>query len=138
MESLNAYEVLGVEPTCTQEDIKTAYKKRILECHPDKLSGLSNSNSDNEEFLRVQRAWKLLSSTEERQKYDNAVLGTAVISRDTHSITEFTRVKGADGGDLFILSCRCGDRYEISEEDLADGYNTVQCNGCSLYLSITD
>ncbi len=33
--------------------------------------------------------------------------------------------------------CRCGDYYEITQEDIAAGYNTVQCNGCSLYVTLS-
>ena len=33
----NFYEILGCSPTASQEELKQAYQKLILVCHPDKL-----------------------------------------------------------------------------------------------------
>lgn len=43
----------------TQEDIKRAYKQRVLECHPDKSKG------SNEGFIRVKQAYEFLSTADD-------------------------------------------------------------------------
>jgi hypothetical protein len=39
-EKLSAYEILGLSPSATAAEIKTAYRKRIKECHPDHFAGM--------------------------------------------------------------------------------------------------
>lgn len=35
------YEILGVSPSASKKEVKAAYRKVILECHPDRTAGLS-------------------------------------------------------------------------------------------------
>ena len=39
VEDLEYYELLGVPPTASLKEIKTAYRNRIKQCHPDKFVG---------------------------------------------------------------------------------------------------
>jgi hypothetical protein len=39
VEDLEYYQILGVRPTATMAEIKSAYRSRIKLCHPDKLAG---------------------------------------------------------------------------------------------------
>ena len=43
---------------------------------------------------------------------------------------------GADTEYMYRRQCRCGDSYDISSEELRQGFNTVQCGGCSLYITV--
>ena len=36
----SCYQILDIEPTATSEDIKSAYKRKISQYHPDKVSSL--------------------------------------------------------------------------------------------------
>lgn len=61
------YDVLGVEKTCPQEEIKKSYRKLALRYHPDK-------NPDNpdtvEKFKEINHAHSVLSDTVKRNIYD--------------------------------------------------------------------
>lgn len=39
-EKLSAYEILGLSPSASLIEIKTAYRKRVKECHPDLFAGM--------------------------------------------------------------------------------------------------
>jgi len=39
-EKLSAYEILGLSPSASAAEIKTAYRKRVKECHPDLFAGM--------------------------------------------------------------------------------------------------
>jgi molecular chaperone DnaJ len=61
------YEVLGVERSCTLEDLKKAYRKLALEYHPDR----NPANKEAEDrFKEVNEAYSVLSDPQRRQQYD--------------------------------------------------------------------
>lgn len=60
------YEILGVEKSCTEEDVKKAYRKLSLKVHPDK----NKAPGAEEAFKAVSRAFQCLSNGESRKKYD--------------------------------------------------------------------
>lgn len=65
----NHYEVLGLEPHATAEEIRRAYRKLSLKFHPDK-----NPNDDYfaAMFRQVNEAYSMLSDSEKRRLYDEA------------------------------------------------------------------
>ena len=58
------YNTLGVNKNASDRDIKTAYKKKAMEHHPDK-------GGDQEESKRIQGAYEVLSDPDKRAQYDN-------------------------------------------------------------------
>ena len=67
IKDLDLYLLLGVETDAAEKDIKKAYRKKALKCHPDK-------NPDNpkaaEEFHRLSDAYEVLSDEAARKAYD--------------------------------------------------------------------
>jgi DnaJ domain/Protein of unknown function (DUF1232) len=55
----SAHEILGVSSNATLEEIHTAYKEKIKQYHPDKVSHLGEefSHLANEKFLEIQKAY---------------------------------------------------------------------------------
>ncbi len=61
------YQMLGVGPNATLEEIKSAYRQLALKYHPDRNPG---DKVAEEEFKRVSEAYQVLSDPEKRQIYD--------------------------------------------------------------------
>lgn len=60
------YEVLGVSKDATEAEIKSAFRKKAKEFHPD----LNKSPDAPEKFKEAQEAYACLSDKENRAKYD--------------------------------------------------------------------
>jgi DnaJ family protein A protein 2 len=60
------YDLLGVQPTASADEIRRSYKKLALKYHPDK-----NKEPDaQEKFKAVSVAYEVLSDEEKRKRYD--------------------------------------------------------------------
>uniref|UniRef100_A0A914Y4M1 J domain-containing protein n=1 Tax=Panagrolaimus superbus TaxID=310955 RepID=A0A914Y4M1_9BILA len=64
------YELLGVPPTATQNEIKKAYRQKALKLHPDKNVDVRNKEELNEKLGQINRAYKILSDPTKRKIYD--------------------------------------------------------------------
>ena len=62
------YELLGVERSATDEEIKKAYRRKALELHPDRNYG--DVDRTTALFAEVQSAYEVLSDAHERAWYD--------------------------------------------------------------------
>ncbi|RQG97731.1 molecular chaperone DnaJ [Natrarchaeobius chitinivorans] len=60
------YDVLGVSPDASTEEIKQAYRTKATEYHPD----VSDDPDAEEKFKKIQKAKKVLTDEEKRQAYD--------------------------------------------------------------------
>ncbi|MWV39685.1 molecular chaperone DnaJ [Natrialba sp. INN-245] len=60
------YDVLGVSPDASAEEIKQAYREKATEYHPD----VSDDPDAEEKFKKIQKAKQVLTDEEKRQAYD--------------------------------------------------------------------
>jgi molecular chaperone DnaJ len=137
------YEVLGVERTATDQEIKSAYRKLALKHHPDRNPG---NKEAEEKFKEAAEAYAVLADAQKRQMYDrfgHAAVGGASSPGaggfDPSVFVGFEDILGGLGdifgfGDFFGGGRRRGGpqrgadlRYdlEISFEEAARGSETT-------------
>ena len=130
------YEVLGVSRNATEQEIKSAYRKKALEHHPDRNP--EHREPAEEKFKEASQAYSILSDPQKRARYDQfgqaGVGGVGTGGFDPSIFTEFEDIFGDffGIGDLFGMGSRGGRarssrgadlRYdlEISFEEAAFG-----------------
>jgi curved DNA-binding protein CbpA len=64
------WKALGLERDADKSEIRTAYKKLVLRCHPDKVQDPTLKALKADEFQKVQQAWELLNDDAEKAKYE--------------------------------------------------------------------
>lgn len=67
MSKRDFYEVLGVTRSCTETDLKVAFRKAAMECHPDRHPGDKTAEI---RFKEVNEAYQILSDGQKRAAYD--------------------------------------------------------------------
>lgn len=81
----NHYELLGVSPDCSADELRAAYRRLARERHPD----LTGARSGNSAMAEINEAWRVLSDAARRRDYD-----ATVVRRDS---TNASRHAGAPG-----------------------------------------
>ncbi|HEV2176423.1 MAG TPA: molecular chaperone DnaJ [Terriglobia bacterium] len=63
------YEVLGVERGCSEQDLKSAYRRLALEHHPDRNP--DSKDDSTERFKEITEAYGVLADPQKRAAYDH-------------------------------------------------------------------
>lgn len=54
----------------SDDDIKRAYRRKVLKHHPDKKAATSGNSNDDNFFKCIQKAWEILSDEKKRRQWD--------------------------------------------------------------------
>ncbi|WOK98128.1 hypothetical protein Cni_G06838 [Canna indica] len=135
-DSKSLYEILGVERTASQQEIKKAYYKLALRLHPDKNPG---DEEAKEKFQLLQKVISILGNEEKRAVYDetgyagdDALVGDAADNLQEYFRTMYKRVTEADIEE-FEASYRGSDS---EKKDLKDLYVKFKGNMNRLFCSM--
>ncbi|KAI0969096.1 DnaJ domain-containing protein [Xylaria arbuscula] len=100
------YDLLGVDRTATDDEIKKAYRKKALELHPDR--NFSDVDNATRKFAEVQAAYEVLSDPQERAWYDSH--SDAILRGDDpaadDAAPEYRNVRLMTTDEIFVLMGR--------------------------------
>src|SRR5947209_235330 len=82
MATQTPYEVLGVKPNATADEIRKAYRKLAKQFHPDLNPGKPAAEA---RFKAVSAAYDLLSDPEKRARYDRGEIDESGVERPPRS-----------------------------------------------------
>ncbi|ELQ75859.1 Molecular chaperone (DnaJ superfamily) [Trachipleistophora hominis] len=84
------YKTLNISRTATQSEIKKAYQKHILRCHPDRVKGGPEAKKKAEEqFKKIQSAYEILSDEQKRKEYDTFGRVGSQGAQGVHDFSQF-------------------------------------------------
>ncbi|GJQ75958.1 hypothetical protein Trydic_g18013 [Trypoxylus dichotomus] len=121
------YSILGLTPTCTDDDIKRYYKKQAVLVHPDKNKQLGAE----EAFKILVHAFDMIGEPERRAAYDKE---SAHVEQAWTELTELLaqfqqKVEAASK----TIRCRyCGSGHKRIKIDRPN-YAARNCNTCKIY-----
>lgn len=64
------YKALGIPRDASEATIRSAYKKLMLQCHPDKVHEDGDKEEKKRQYELVREAYELLSDARRRRRYD--------------------------------------------------------------------
>jgi DnaJ homolog subfamily A member 2 len=139
MPSFRLYDVLGVPKSCSQDELKKAYKRLAMQHHPDK-------GGDPDKFKEISSAYDTLGDEAKRREYDtfgdDGPQGMPGPGMNPFDIFEHMFAGGHFGGGAARGMPRKGKNIEkpikISLRDAYTGVkkkfeitNTMMCEACS-------
>ncbi|KAG2683405.1 hypothetical protein I3760_10G029900 [Carya illinoinensis] len=130
------YEVLGVEKTASQQEIKKAYYKLALRLHPDKNPG---DEEAKEKFQQLQKVISILGDEEKRALYDQTgcVDDADLAGEVVQNLHEFFRTMYKKVTEADIEEFEANYRGSDSEKkDLINLYEECKGNMNRLFCSM--
>lgn len=130
------YEVLGVERTASQQEIKKAYYKLALRLHPDKNPG---DEEAKEKFQQLQKVMSILGDEEKRAVYDQTgcIDDADLAGEVVQNLHEFFRTMYKKVTEADIQEFEANYRGSESEKkDLIDLFKKFKGNMNRLFCSM--
>ena len=92
----NLYNILGVAPNASNDDIKKRYRSLAMRFHPDR-----NSEEGAEaRFNAIQQAYEVLTDTKRRSEYDQQMNDRIVLDAEGEAMELWRSVFKFNGAEL--------------------------------------
>lgn len=121
----NLYRILNCSETASFQELKKSYQSLALQYHPDKSQ---QGQACSEKFVRINRAWKVLSDARLREQYDarwrERCFVQAYPVQDSVDFVEFEKLE----------TCSTG-ASELQFRELQESRNSGKCkpvSGCEV------
>lgn len=110
------YQILGISPFTSKQEIKKAYREMSLKWHPDRNPGV-----DVTEIMQdINEAYSILSDDESRSRYDN-------------EYKRFTQQKEYHQTNLNTTKTKSWNyEYDVKDENLKENINTARAKAKDL------
>ncbi|KAF8486672.1 hypothetical protein F5888DRAFT_883319 [Russula emetica] len=133
------YSLLHITRSASPSTIKAAYHRALLRAHPDKIRQRADDSSQLADVGLLHDAFVTLSSATLRSAYDAQDMGNRRTDPRPSQVVSLERfecsdLEGPDGRAIstcWTFPCRCGDKYEVTEDHLERGLHLVGCGSCS-------
>jgi diphthamide biosynthesis protein 4 len=136
---IDYYSLLRITRSASPNTIKAAYHHALLRAHPDKVRQRADDSSQLADVGLLHDAFVTLSSTTLRSAYDAQGMRnhcadprpSQVISLERFECSDLESPDGRTISTFWTFPCRCGGKYEVTEDHLERGLHLVGCGSCS-------
>ncbi|GET44127.1 pentapeptide repeats protein [Microseira wollei NIES-4236] len=113
----NYYEILGIQPTATSEEIKRAFRQLANDYHPDKLAGVHEAirKLAEDKFKEINEAYEVLKDAEQKRIYDYELQRASVEIKKQELIRQIQEL--VDNADLEGAVRVAKSLYELFPDD---------------------
>ncbi|KAI0120474.1 DnaJ domain-containing protein [Hypoxylon sp. NC0597] len=136
--TIDPYEVLGLERTANQGQIKSAYRKLALKNHPDKVPE-DKKQEAHETFQSIAFAYAVLSDPARRKRYDETgSTSESIVDSEGFSWSDFYREQYRDAVTADAIE-KFAKQYKGSDEEKDDilmAYEEHKGNMDKIYESV--
>lgn len=130
---MNYYDILRVSHNVTDEELKKAYQELVRKYHPDK----SRDIESNAEFLKIDKAYKVLKDKVERKIYDSELFQKSKSHLIIHDTVARSQFSFDDEDEIYYFQCKCGSFYTLDNENLTNKEDVIlSCDECSLNILV--
>ena len=114
------YELFGLDTSASSSDIRKAYKKLLIKCHPDK-------GGDPKRFQEIQNAYEVLSDPDKKDIYDK--YGEQGLKGNHSNVSQTTKQVKKCASLLFTLRIQLEEVYTGVTKELEISVDKI-CVGC--------
>jgi diphthamide biosynthesis protein 4 len=133
------YSLLRITRSASPNTIKAAYHRALLHAHPDKIRQRTDDSPQPADVGLLHDAFVTLSSATLRSAYDAQGMGSCRTDPRPSQVVSLERFERSGPEDPYgdaistcwTFPCRCGGKYEVTEDHLERGLHLVGCGSCS-------
>ncbi|CAL9003297.1 unnamed protein product [Prunus brigantina] len=117
------YAVLGIRRDASFSDIRTAYRKLALKCHPDRARNQAVAGEAKRRFQQIQEAYSVLSDQAKRSIYDAGLYDP--LEEEDQEFTDFMQ-------EMLSMMNNVKDEFRRPPEDVRRHGRWWRCDGIRL------